>query len=153
MVGVWRRMRASLAAMVLITACGGVDGPEAEGLATIEAAYAVYNTGDFDAWMEVRDRGSSYRSEADRLDALEWIRAREGPPMEAGARFEDIECLSHGEGSWPVPDRGEAEGWYFTCDATHVLGDGSSEEATLDWVVDDGEVVAVKDHVGPLVDP
>ena len=134
------------AAVMVVAGCGEPNGsdPEADARAVIDDAFATFNAGDYDAWVEVRDRGASHASEADRDETLALMRDRERSLMEDGGHYEEIECESHGDGSWPVAEAGDVDGWYFTCRTHFVFGDGWTAPETFEWVVADGDVVAVR---------
>ena len=126
---------------------GGDDADEAAALAVVQDAYELFNAGDA-AWLDVRDRGSSYPSEEFREESrAEGIIEFESEV--AGIfRYEDIECESRGLGEWPgIADRGQpvASGYYFVCKTT-LTSDAPNATAvpeTFNWVVSNGEVVAV----------
>jgi hypothetical protein len=157
-----RGVAISLVLVLGITACGDSadDGATTEAqpsgvvdeesaLAVIEAAYELYNTGDLEAWIEVRNRGSYFATEEDRQEILDWSRDLYGGEMEAGARYEDVECVSEGLGEWPVADTGPVAGYYFTCAAPWASSpqDTAGQVNYFEWVVSegpDGAVVAVR---------
>jgi len=121
--------------------------PEETAQQAVDAAFALFNAGDVDAWVEIRLRGSAFASDEEREKILEWMRTEEfGPRMAEGAQYEDIACESHGSGEWPVADAGPVEGYYLTCDTSLVAGDGSEVGEAFEWVVADGEVVAVRSN-------
>jgi hypothetical protein len=137
-----------------VTACGGSDDDrgvvdEESALEVVEAAYQLYNSGDLEGWIEVRNRGSFFASEEDREGIMEWARDLYGGEMEAGAQYEELGCTSHGLGEWPVADTGPVTGYYFTCDSEWISGtqDPTSQVNHFEWVVSegpDGAVVAVR---------
>lgn len=130
----------------ILAGCGSPnDGdPEEEALQVVEASYDTYNDGDLEGWVEIRDRGSFHASDADRELALERMRADFASGFEAGARYEQIQCESHGDGEWPIADEGPVSGYYFTCDTRLVDDEGPIHTEAFEWVVRDGEVIAVR---------
>lgn len=121
-----------------------------EAFAAVEAAYEVYNSGDAKKWAEVRDRGSSYPTERVQQESLEYEEAVTRAELAADGRIEISGCVSRGLGEWPgVADPGTpvAVGYYFTCNAvrTNALHAAAGLElaSTYNWVVADGEIVAV----------
>jgi hypothetical protein len=137
----------SVAAAVLVVGCGSSDevDPEQDALNVVEAAYASFNNGDADTWVEIRDRGSSYASDADREEGIAILGAETERRVDEGWQYEDIECDSQGEGEWPVADDGDVAGHYITCETSLVDGDGELVyPEAFEWVVQDGEVVAVR---------
>ncbi len=133
---------------VVLSGCGSPDegDPEAAALSTIEAAYETFNSADVDTWVEIRDRGSSYGTDEDRAEVIEYMTGQLTPQVEGGARYENIQCESQGEGEWPVADEGPVEGYYFTCDTSFVDADGVEYPEAFEWVVADGQVVAVRSN-------
>lgn len=123
---------------------GVVD--EESALAVIQAAYELYNAGDLEGWIEVRNQGSAFASDEDRQQILDWEREMYGSEMEAGAQYEELGCTSQGLGEWPVADTGAVAGYYFTCASRWVSGTDESLNQ-FEWVVSegpDGAVVAVR---------
>jgi hypothetical protein len=134
--------------LLVLSGCGSSEGddPEAAALSTVEAAYEAFNSGDVDTWVEIRDRGSFYATEEDRAEVAEYMAEQVTPEMEGGARYEGIQCESMGDGEWPVADEGLVEGYYFTCDTTYVDSAGDEYPEAFEWVVADGEVIAVRSN-------
>jgi hypothetical protein len=121
---------------------------EDSALAVIENAHELYNSGDAEAWTEVRDRGSWYATDDDRQEMLDSMSDRTQAEIDAGARYEDIECVSEGPGEWPVADAGPVAGYYFICETTFV-SDSTQRAEQFEWVVSqgrDGAVVAVRSN-------
>lgn len=129
---------------VVAAVLGGCDQSAADAQDVVDAAYATYNEGDVDAWARIRDRGSSYESDEQRDQTMAQLRDRDRDRVRDGAHYADIACEGHGDGAWPVADDGDVDGYYLTCDAVLVLGDGTELPESFEWVVDDGEVVAVR---------
>ena len=133
--------------VVLLGACSSSDDEEAEALAVVEDAYELYNSGDAAGWVEVRDLGSHYGSDAARVSALAFELEETEAAMTANAHYEVTECVWQGSGEWPgIADRGGpvAVGDYFICET--VLASDSADfggPETFNWVVSDGAVVAV----------
>ena len=159
-----RKPTSHLAAAVVISvfasACGGDDvGPTpadqldpgsdaGRAYQVVLDTYAAYNSGEAARWVELRDRGSRWPSEATRVDGLqvevEFVRAEHA----LGSRLASSGCTSHGLSDWPdVADVGLATGYYFTCEMvlTDAIGDAGGLELpeSFNWVVSDGDVVAV----------
>lgn len=94
----------------------------------------------------MQDSGSVWPSEEQRTEGMEQWRIQDQEIYDAGARYVDTECVSHGLGDWDgVADEGLATGYWFTCEAGWI---SDSEDTTTDvepfnWVVTDGVVVAV----------
>jgi hypothetical protein len=134
---------------------GADDASEAtEAFKAVEAAYLAFNTGD-PAWVEVRLRGSFFESQEDEDGLLSDQLALWPDYQAANPHLEVSGCASQGHGEWPdIVDEGvpAPTGYYFICEATKtdslydVAGVQLSE--THHWVVDDGEVVAVKGSGG-----
>lgn len=141
-----RLLWAAALCIAIVAGCSGTDTTENEATAlqTIEDAYASFNDGDAAAWVEIRERGSAYPSQEMRDRVMDDLADEVTEQVQGGARFEDIECESQGLGEWPVADEGTVEGYYFTCDTTYVDADGDERIEPFEWVVDDGEVVAVR---------
>jgi hypothetical protein len=117
-------------------------------LAVVEDAFELYNSGDAEAWSEVRDLGSWHDTDEDRQEMLDWLSDRTQEEIDAGARYEDIECVSEGLGEWPVADAGPVAGYYFLCDTTFV-SDFAERAERFEWVVSegpDGAVIAVRSN-------
>ncbi len=115
---------------------------------TVTDAYDLYNTGDIEAWVEVRDAGSDWPPDVDRVEGMEELRQEAQARYDLGARYLETECVSHGEMNWPgIADEGLASGYHFTCDGIYILDfenpDLTSIVKGLNWVVKDGVVVAV----------
>jgi hypothetical protein len=134
----------------------GADGnPEAtDAFKAVEAAYHAFNTGD-PAWVEVRVRGSFFESQEEEDAFLTQILARWPEAQAANPHLEVSGCASQGDGEWPnVVDEGvpTPSGYYFICEttATDSLYDvaGVQVSETHLWVVNNGEVVAVKGSEG-----
>ena len=130
---------------VVRSACGDDDGDaEQDPLGVVEAAYESFNDGDVDVWVEIRDRGSAYPSEEDRAEVLAAMRTEVEDMTQNGWQYVDVACESQGEGEWPVADEGNVSGTYVACDTTLVSDDGTTQYGeAFEWVVHDGEVVAV----------
>ena len=88
--------------LLVLSGCGSSDGsdPEAAALATVEAAYETFNSGDVDAWVEIRDRGSFYWSGLLGRSLLRW-------KEEPATRTSNASRWETGNGPWPmkVPSR------------------------------------------------
>jgi hypothetical protein len=122
---------------------------EESALAVIDAAYELYDSGDLEGWIDVRNRGSHFATEDDRQEILDWERDLYGGEMEGGARYGDVECVSEGLGEWPIADTGPVVGYYFACDAPWTPGsqDLGARVDHFEWVVSEGPngtVVAVR---------
>ena len=131
------------------------DGPAKEAFEVVSDSYDLYNTGEIETWVEVRDRGSDWPSEEIRSEGMEEIRQVEQARWAAGARYVETECVSHVLDDWPdIADSGVATGYYFTCLA--VLTDNNEDADAFrrrdrfTWVVDDGVVVAVNSELSFL---
>ncbi len=134
---------AMVAVLALVGCSSAGDDPEVAAQDVVDAAYATFNSGDVDGWAEIRDRGSYYASAEDREEAMATLRSTISIEMAAGAQYQDISCEAHGEGDWQVADTGDVTGYYLTCST--VLGQGDSEVTeNFEWVVADGQVVAVR---------
>jgi hypothetical protein len=126
----------------------GADDATAAEFQTVNDTYDLYNTGDIEAWVEVRDAGSVWPADVDRDAAMEEIVQGEQANYDGGARYVETECVSHGLDDWPeIADEGLASGHYFTCNAVYTLDYENSDLTGVvdrfDWVVTDGVVVAV----------
>ena len=127
---------------------GAEDEAAAGAFQAVNDAYDLFNTGNIEAWVEVRDLGSYWASEELRAIRTPGFTLEEQAKYDAGARYVETECVSHGLGDWPdVADDGLATGYYFTCDAV-LTSDFEDSAATrnvesFNWVVNDGAVVAV----------
>jgi hypothetical protein len=129
-----------------LCASSDADDPEAAALSSVEAAYETFNSGDVDTWVAIRDRGSAYATDEDQAEMMEYLAEKVTPEMEGGARYEDIQCESMGLGEWPVADAGPVDGYYFTCDTTYVDSAGEEHPEAFEWVVAEGEVIAVRSN-------
>jgi hypothetical protein len=127
------------------------DPAAAEAFAAVEEAYAVYNSGDPEAWGEIRSAGSFFETpEAMERDRAFWVDTY-GAFMAAGSRLQVDDCVSHGFGEWPgIADEElpTAPGFWFTCRVTETITFFESGGIDLrpeewEWVVADGEIVAV----------
>lgn len=134
------------ASVLALMGCGSSDGdnPDQEALSTVEAAYDAFNAGDVETWIEIRDRGSWHETDEDREAVLAAMGDQNTALVAAGARYEDIQCESLGDGEWPVADEGPVSGYSFTCDTNLVDDEGTVYSEAFEWVVRDGEVVAVR---------
>lgn len=140
---------------ISIPVTGVVDDDAAgEAFAVVVAAYEAYNTGDVEAWADARQPGSYFSSsEARDTDRSEMVEAV-GALHASGSRIDVTGCVSHGLGDWPgIADRGVASGYRFRCETTSanvvLLAGGIELAATFEWVVADGDVVAVKSEEDP----
>ena len=124
----------SAAAVALFVAVGGCSSSagapsltEAEALATVESAFAAYNTGDMDTWILWREGGSGFASDV----AYE---------VAAGSRLHAEECTYRGFGEWQVD--GALTGHGFDCAVTQsdrILEAAGIELAmTYNWVIGEG---------------
>ena len=128
-----------------VVGCGSSEADsEQTALEVVEGAYDAFNAGDVEEWVVIRDQGSYYETPEEQEEAAAYMMELVVPQVEGGARFENIECESLGEGEWPVADAGPVEGYYFTCDTTFVDSEGVESADAFEWVVADGEVVAVR---------
>lgn len=116
--------------------------------AVVDSAYALFNDGDV-GWVELRDRGSAYESEAERQENLAEGEVEILNSAAAGMRIDLIDCTFQGVGRWSsVADEETVTGYYFICDTQ--LTDAFREPVGLflpeeyHWVINDGDVVAVK---------
>jgi hypothetical protein len=134
--------------LLVVSGCGSSDGddPEAAALSTVEAAYETFNSGDVDTWVEIRQGGSAFASDEERAEVAEDMADEITPEMEGGARYEGIQCESMGYGEWPAADEGPVEGYYLTRDTTYVDSAGDEYPEAFEWVVADGEVIAVRSN-------
>lgn len=128
---------------------GACSSSEDDALGVVESAYSMFNAGDLEGWIQVRDTGSFYATEEDRDSGFEYMRNQIGPLMDQGARYQDISCESQGYGDWPVADQGldVPVGYYFVCDTVlRVDATGFERSEQFEWVVADGEVQAVRSN-------
>jgi len=139
---VWVRL--AIVPILFLAGCSSAgDDPEAAAQEVVDAAYATFNSGDVDAWVEIRVLGSYFADDDKRDQSMAMMHTTMGAEMEGGAKYQDISCESHGDGDWPVADTGDVAGYYFTCST--VLAEGDSEvPENFEWVVADGQVVAVR---------
>lgn len=132
---------------LVVSGCGSSEGDsEQAALEVVEGAYEAFNIGDVDEWVDVRDRGSSYETSEEQAEMVAYLRDLVVSQVDGGARFENIECESLGDGEWPVADAGPVEGYYFECDTVFVNSAGVESLIAYEWVVADGEVVAVRSN-------
>jgi hypothetical protein len=134
-----------------IPVTGVVDGADVrKAFRLVAAAYQSYNDGDGEAWVEIRDRGSFHRSPSDAEASLEEGQAVFAAASALGSRIDVLGCFSRGSGEWPFLGDWRLPtpaGYWFCCetartDAFHALS-GVPLAEVFDWVVADGEVVAV----------
>lgn len=134
----------ALAAMASGCASDAVSEEEA-AMRVVEEAYAAFNSGDVERWVEVREAGSYFASEEDREESAVWLTGVTEAQVAAGAEFTEIECESLGEGEWSgIADGEVAQGFHITCET--VLTPETVEFAgptVFEWVVADDTVVAV----------
>ena len=152
-------------AMLILSACssddtyptstavvsGAEDDAATAAFQTVNDAYDLYNTGDIETWVEVRDSGSDWPSEEIRAEELPLLQQEIQASYDAGSRYVETECVSHGLGDWPdVADSGLATGYYFTCEAVLTSDfedpDASEVHKAFNWVVNDDVVVAVNSN-------
>jgi hypothetical protein len=126
------------------------DGDDAAAVQfeRVSHAYDLYNVGSIDAWVEVRDRGSAWPSDEARRGGLDLEREAVTEQYEAGSRYIDTTCVSHGFGEWlDIADDRPTSGYYFTCQSIRTLDhedpDASRELEVFSWVVSNGKVTAV----------
>ena len=119
-----------------------VDNPAAaEAVAVVEAAYAVYNAGDAEAWLAaVWPQGF----QSNELIGFGEIYAANAA---AGARIHTIDCVPDGFGDWLIGEEGAVfAGQRVRCvtEETNDFHAPAGLETTLvsAWVVADGAVVA-----------
>lgn len=130
---------------------GAEDDTATEQFQAVDEAYDLYNTGDVEAWVEVRDSGSQWPSDEDRTEGMEKLRQQVQANYDAGSRYVETECVSHGFDDWEgVADGALATGYYFTCEAV-LTSDFEDSDATkvsesFNWVVNEGVVVAVNSN-------
>ena len=130
---------------LIVAGCGSSEtDSEQSALEVVQGAYDTFNAGDLEEWVAIRDQGSYYETPEEKEAAIAYMMELLVPQVEGGARFANIECESLGEGEWPVADAGPVEGYYFTCDTTFVDSEGVESADAFEWVVADGEVVAVR---------
>jgi hypothetical protein len=115
--------------------------------AVVDQAYAAFNSGDVERWVEMREPGSFFATEEDRAESAAWMSEVAEEQVASGAQFTDIECTSHGEGEWPdVADPGVPTpiGIYITC-ATILTPETvrGAGRVAFEWVIADDAVVAV----------
>jgi hypothetical protein len=109
-------------------------------------AYHLYATGD-PQWVVVRDRGGDRPLEGQDLE--DSVAAFEAG-LVANPRIEVTSCVSRGFGDWGVFDEGVTgpDGHYFRCNAVEgndfFAALGLEVPAIYEWVVAEGEVVAVR---------
>ena len=156
----------SIGLILVVSACGdsyptstavvtGADDAATAAFQTVNDSYDLYNTGDIEAWVEVRDAGSVWPDGVDVEAEKEEIVKEDQTFYDNGARFVDTVCVSLGLGDWPdIADEGIAAGYYFTCDAVVTRDFEDATRTTVveafNWVVNDGVVVAVNsDLKGP----
>ena len=94
----WRGVGVVAVAAVVTAACSSSSEPagvvdEESALAVIEAAYALYNSGDAEGWTEMRDRGSSGGSDEERREvqaSLAHLEEREAERERALAEVQEL---------------------------------------------------------------
>lgn len=126
----------------------GADDAAAAAFQVVNDTYDLFNTGDIEAWVEVRDSGSAWPSEEVRSREMPAIIEEAQSKYDEGSRYVETECVSQGLGSWPgVADEGDVTGYYFTCTTAltkESAGRGLSQvDEFYKWVVNEGVVVAV----------
>ena len=156
----------SIGLILVVSACGdsyptstavvtGADDAATAAFQTVNDSYDLYNTGEIEAWVEVRDAGSVWPDCVDVEAEMEEIIKEDQTFYDNGARYVDTVCVSLGLGDWPdIADEGIAAGYYFTCDAVVTRDFEDSTRTTVveafNWVVNDGVVVAVNSDIkGP----
>ena len=88
--------------LVVLAGCTTSAGSEAGALAAVDAAYASFNEGDTDTWVELLERGSYYESEDRRAWAHDLVMDVMSEQVDGGAQYETVDCESRGRGSWDV---------------------------------------------------
>lgn len=130
---------------------GSPQGPagsaEDAAMAAVMRAYAAFNSGNAQKWVEIRDAGSYYESDADRIAAQASAVTQTQEAINHGAQYTQITCTSHGPGQWSgIAHEGlpVAVGLNITCTTVltpqTVIGSGPQ---SFEWVVANGVVVAV----------
>jgi hypothetical protein len=130
----------------------GADDAATAAFQTVNDAYDLYNTGDIEGWVEVRDAGSVWPPEFDRDEGMEEIRQEEQANYDGGARYVETECVTNGLGDWPeIADDEIVSGYFFVCNAVYTLNyqdpDLAGVAERFNWVVNDGVVVAVNSSI------
>jgi hypothetical protein len=128
------------------------DGAATDAFEVVSDSYDLYNTGELEAWVEVREKGSSWSPDVVPSEVLEDERRRNQSWWNVGARYVETECVSHGlDDWWDIADSGVATGYYFTCltvlTDNYEDADARQQSEAFNWVVNDGVVVAVNSQI------